>query len=64
MHVKNFPSASVKCMQDNVKPSLRENPHHLIIHVGTNGISTNKRPEQIAKSIVELALPLKARRFK
>ena len=43
-------------MQDYIKPSLRENPHHLIIHVGTNYISTNQRPEQIAKSIVELAL--------
>ena len=56
LHVKKFRGARVKVMQDYIKPSLRENPHHLIIHVGTNYISTNQRPEQIAKSIVELAL--------
>ena len=41
------------------KPSLRENPHHLIIHVGTNDISTNKQLEQITKSSTELALSVK-----
>ena len=52
MHVQNFPSAGVKCMQNYVKPSLRENPHHVIIHVGTNYISKNKKGKQIAKSNV------------
>ena len=47
-------------MQNYVKPSLRENPHHLINHVGTNDISTNQRQEQIAKLIVELALSVKS----
>ena len=47
-------------MQDYVKPSFRGNPHHLIIHVDTNDISTNKQPEQIVKSIVELALSVKS----
>ena len=62
VHVKNIPGARVKCMQDCIKPSIRENPHqhHLIIHVGTNDISTNQRSEQIAKSIAELALSEKA----
>ena len=60
VHVKNFPSARVKCMQDYVKPSLRENPRHLIIHVGPNDISTSKQPQQIAKPIVELALSVKS----
>ena len=61
VHVKNFPGARVKCMQDYDKPFLRENPHHFIIHVGTNDISTNQRPEQIAKSIVELDLSVKSK---
>ena len=47
-------------MENYVKPSLTENPHHLINHVGTNDISTNQRPEQIAKLIVELALAVKS----
>ena len=58
--MKNFLGARVKCMQDYVKPSLRENPHYLIIHVGTNDISTNNQTEQIAKSIIELALSVKS----
>ena len=43
------------------KPSLRENPYHLIIHIGTNDISTNQRLEQIEKSIAELALSVKTK---
>ena len=59
MPVKNFSSARVTCMQDYVKSSLSENPHHLIIHVGTNDISTND-PSKFAKSISELALSVKS----
>ena len=46
-------------MQDYVKSSLSENPHHLIIHVGTNDISTSD-PSKFAKSIAELALSVKS----
>ena len=42
VHMNSFPGAMLKCMQDYVRPPLRENPHHLIIHVGTNDISTKK----------------------
>ena len=59
MPVKNFSSARVTCMQDYVKSSLSENPHHLIIHVGTNDILTNDR-SKFAKSISELALSVKS----
>ena len=60
VHVKNVLGAWVKCLQDYVKHSLRENPHHLIIHVGTNDISTDQRPEQIAKTIFGLVLSVKS----
>ena len=50
------PGARVKCIQDYVKTFLRENPDHIIIQVAANDISRNKQAEQIAKSIVELAL--------
>ena len=59
MPVKNFSSARVTCMQDYVKSSLSENPHHPIIHVGTNDISTND-PSKFVKSISELALSVKS----
>ena len=38
---------------------LGKNPHRLIIYGGTNDRSTKQQPQQIAKSIVELALSLK-----
>ena len=51
MHVKDFPGASIKCMQDYVKLSHRENSDVLIIHVGTNNMSINKQLKQIAVSL-------------
>ena len=59
MPVEIFAGVRVKCMQDYVKLFLRENPHRLIIHAGTNNISTNKQLEQTPKSTVEPALSVK-----
>ena len=42
-------------MQDYVKPTLRDNPDQIIVHVGTNDLASNKRPEQIAESIIDVA---------
>ena len=47
------------CMEDYVKPTLREMPTHIILHVGTNGVPTKKAPEQIAENIANLAIKLK-----
>lgn len=33
--VKNFSSATRNCMEDYMKISLRKNPNHIILHVGT-----------------------------
>ena len=43
-----------------VKPKLRENPDHIIIHVGTNELSSNMLSELLAESIVELVSTLKS----
>ena len=32
-------------MQDYLKPTLRENPDQIISHVGTNDLTSYKRPE-------------------
>ena len=42
-----------------LKPSLRENPDHFILHVGTNDLNFEQPPELIAKSIANLAASLK-----
>ena len=47
-------------MYDHAKPSIREyNPEHVILHVGTNDLNSEKTASQIASSIVELAVPLR-----
>ena len=49
-------------MKDYMKPSLRENPDHFILHLGTN--DTERSPELIAKSIEDLATTLKMQPYK
>ena len=46
-------------MEDYVKPTLREMATHIILHVGTNDVPIKKAPEQIAETIVNLAIKLK-----
>jgi hypothetical protein len=50
--VKTFPGAKVDDMIQ-VKPTLKKYPKEVIIHVGTNDIST-KSPTEIIKSISAL----------
>ena len=53
--VKTFSSGKTTCMNDYVKPSVRSSADHFILHVGTNDLSSNKSPEEIAGSIIDLA---------
>ena len=39
---------------------MRDKPDHIIFHVGTNGIPLDKDAGDIAKSIVDLAMPVKS----
>ena len=47
-------------MQDYGRPSLRENPDHIIIHVGTNDLALNTAAKKVAESIIDLASTLKS----
>ena len=47
-------------MQDYVKPTFRENPDQIIVDVVTNNLASNKRLEQLAKSIIGVATSLKS----
>ena len=59
-YVKSFSGAKIRDMQDYVKPTIREKPDQIIVHVGTNDLASNKRPEQIAESIIGVATSLKS----
>ena len=54
-YASTFSGAKIGDMQDYLKPTLRENPGQIIVHVGTNDLASNKRPEQIVESIIGLA---------
>ena len=47
-------------MLDYVRPTLRENPDHIIIHIGTNDLASNTPAEKVAESIIDLASTLKS----
>ena len=57
--VKSFSGAKVRCMGDYIQSTLRETPSHVILHVGTNDVTTKQDPQQIAESIINLAVKIK-----
>ena len=58
--VTPFSSAKIRCMYDHAKPTIRElNPQHIILHVGTNNLNSEKTASQISNSILDLANSLK-----
>ena len=59
VYVKSFSGAKVMCIEDYVKPTLREMPTHIILHVETNDVPTKKAPEQIVENIANLVIKLK-----
>ena len=60
VYVKDLPGARVRCIQHYVRPTIKENPDHIIIHVGTNDLTTNIPPEKVAESVIDLASSLKS----
>ena len=61
VYERQFSGSKVDSMKDYMKPCIRENnPDHLIFHVGTNDVPSNKRAKSIAESIVSLAKEVKA----
>ena len=42
VYAKSFSGAKVRCMKDYLKPSLRQNPGHVVLHVGTNDLDSTK----------------------
>ena len=55
VHVKSFPGAKTVCMLDYMKPSLKNIPDVILLHVGTNNLQTDNTPEDISNDIINLA---------
>ena len=47
------------CMHEYVKSLVRSSPDHFILHVCTNDLSSDKSPEKIARSIIDLVTSIK-----
>ena len=50
VYVRPSHGAKVRCMVDHVKPIIRDKPDHIIFHVGTNDIPSDKDAAISAKS--------------
>ena len=56
VYVRFFSGSKVRCMKDYAKPCIRVNdPDHIIHHLGTNDLNSEKRAQLCSKSIVDLA---------
>ena len=60
VYAKSFPGATIQCMMDYMKPSIRAKPDHIILHVGTNDLQSNATPSEIAEKITSLASEMKS----
>ena len=61
--VKHFSGATTNCMEDYMKPSLRKDPNHIILHVGTNDLILDSTSKDIATSIVNLVCSMKGENY-
>ena len=44
----SFPGATIEDLADHIKPVLRKKPKHIILHVGTNNLRSDK-PKTVKK---------------
>ena len=58
--IKSFGGAKTRCMKDDMKPTIRETPDHVIFLVRTNDLNGNRKPQLISKPIVDMTLILKS----
>ena len=59
IYVKSFSGATVSCMEDYMKPSIKNSPDHFILHVGTNDLYSENSYMEMAESITNKAFRLK-----
>ena len=57
--VHSFRGATTDDMKSYILPTKRRNPGHVVIHVGTNDLESDKPPKEIAKDIHDIAQSLK-----
>ena len=56
---RHFPGAKIADMNHYKKPTQEKSPAEIIIHVGTNDLSSDNEPKDIANDIIQLAKSVK-----
>ena len=59
VYMRHFVGAKVSCMKDHTKTSLREKPDHIVLYMDTNSLDSDRLPNLITKSIVDVASTMK-----
>ena len=57
--MRHFAGAKVRCMKNHIKPTLRKKPEQIVFHVGTSDLVSDRAPDLITKSIVDVACSMK-----
>jgi lysophospholipase L1-like esterase len=55
---KSFPGAKSLDMIDFARPAMRDNPGHIIIHIGTND-ARQSNPEDVTRNVENLCNQIK-----
>ena len=57
--VKPYHGATIRCLEDYVKPVLQENPDEIIFNIGTNNLPSGKGNKNIAEAIINRMMSVK-----
>ena len=60
VHFRSILGSKVSCTKDHVKLLMREKSDHILLHIRTNGLNSNREPNLIVKSIVDLTIAIKS----
>ena len=53
--IRSHPSAQIRCLVDHIQPIIRNNDtEHVLLHIGTNDLKSEKTPVQICHDIIHL----------
>ena len=58
--VKSFSGAKTECMSEYIKPTLKRNSDRIILHTGTNDLSTDSTDKELATSIINMVTDISA----
>ena len=59
IYLKSFSGAKIKCMENYVQHTMRTNPDHIVIHVGTKDLSSKNESAEISRAIVVFETKIK-----